>query len=155
MPLKFVTGDPTLTHCQTLAIGHNRVGRIENTDLSNHLMQKFSVAYASYTRQCKNGKQSSGELFLWRESQPQLLFLTVRDSSVGATRLRHVQQCLLTLARDFSLHHISSLAIAPLGESDNWNDIRAMLVSYFEGRQLPVVVYESYQAGIQADETFE
>lgn len=153
MPIQFVSGDPLLTQCQTLAIGHNRLGRTENTPLSMQMMHQYPVAYANYERQCKKQAQASGTLFLWTQSRPQILFLTVRDSSVGATRLRHVQSCLMTLARDYLRYNIRSLALAPLGDNDTQADIQQLLLTYFEKSKLQVVTYQNYQAGIKADES--
>ena len=152
MPINFVNGDPLLTQCQTLAIGHNRLGRTENTPFSMQMMRHYPVAFASYERRCKAQQQSGGSLFVATQSQPQILFLTVRDSSVGATRLRHVQACLMTIARDYLSYGIKSLTIAPLGESDTHADIHQLLLTYFAKSKLQLIVYEEYQAGVKAEE---
>lgn len=152
MPVQYVSGDPLLTDCQTLAIGHNRIGRTEIDPLSTRLRQRFPVAYASYERRCKQNRQVSGDVYLWTQSSPQLLFLTVRDSGVGATRLRHVQSCLMNIARDYRLYNIASLAIAPIANQHEWADIKALFTTWLAKSELVVSVYESYQAGISTGE---
>lgn len=146
MPIQYVSGDPLQTDCQTLAIGHNRIGRTENDPISTALRQKFPVAYASYERRCKQNKQASGDIYLWTQSKPQILFLTVRDSSVGASRLRHVQSCLMTIIRDYRLYNIESLAIAPIVSKHEWADIKALFTTWFTKRDLSVIVYEEAKA---------
>lgn len=145
MPVEYISGNPLLTDCQTLAIGHNRMGRTENDPLSTALRQKFPVAYASYERRCKQNRQASGNIYLWTQSKPQILFLTVRDSSVGASRLRHVQSCLMTIVRDYRLYNIESLVIAPIVSKQEWADIKALFTTWFSKCDLSVTVYEETQ----------
>jgi hypothetical protein len=116
-------------------------------------MRAYPAAFASYGRRCKQNRQAAGELYLWTQSQPQLLFMTVRESSVGATRLRHVQSCLMSIARDYRLYNIQSLAIAPIGTKDEWDDIQTIFDTWLGQTKLTVIVYEHYQAGIRADES--
>jgi len=141
MAVELVSGDPLQTTCQTLAIGHNRTGRTEMDDFSRDLMRKFPAAYASYEQRCRKNRQASGELYLWTQSKPRLLFLTVRDSSVGATRLRHVQQCLITVARDYRQYQIESLAIAPLSIPQEWEEIRALIERWLSKMPVQVEIY--------------
>ena len=151
MPLQFVSGDPLLSHCQTLAIGHNRAGRTETKPLATVLRQRYPAAYASYERRCRQNRQTSGALYAWTQSKPQLLFLTVRDSAVGANRLRYVQACLMSIAREYRLYNIKSLAIAPIGSPHEWTDIKALYETWFTKSDLSVIVYQQYQAGNAAE----
>ena len=147
MPLQFVSGDPLLTGCQTLALGHNRAGRTETNPLASALRNTYPAAFASYERRCKQNRQASGELYLWTQSKPQLLFLTLRDSPVGANRLRYVQSCLMSIAREYRLYNIKSLALAPIGKPHEWTDIKALYETWFTKSKLSVIVYQDYQAG--------
>ncbi|GAB4511990.1 MAG: hypothetical protein OHK0046_10850 [Anaerolineae bacterium] len=153
MPIQFVSGDPTLTRAQTLAFSHNARGRIELGPLQTALARNYPAAFSSYTRRCRSGHITAGAYWIWRESTPMLAFLVVRESSVGATRLRHVQHIALTLARDYRLENIRSLAIAPLGTAGEETEIRKVLHTWFSRARFPVIVYETYQPGIQAEET--
>jgi hypothetical protein len=81
-------------------------------------------------------------------------FMVVRESSVGATRLRHVQAVMLTLARDFRREGITNLAIAPLGNHYEWPEIKLVIDTWLGDLPLPVVVYDGYLPGVQADEGF-
>lgn len=154
MPLYHVEGDPMLTRAQTLAFGHNAKGRTEMGDLETRLMRHYPTAFSTYTRQAKRGKRAVGSFYKWEDTQPQLLFLTVRASSVGATRLRYVQSILITIARDYRLYNLQSLAIAPLGNPYEYAEIRPLYDMWLRNIALPVVVYDAYQPDVLADEPF-
>ncbi|MEO1645299.1 MAG: hypothetical protein AAFR67_08935 [Chloroflexota bacterium] len=153
MALAFVTGDPLLTTCKMLGFGHNQRAGTEVTPLFMHLMRQYPPAFADYEQACRKARQKSGQLHIWRESMPELLFMTVRDSHVGATRLRYVQACLLVIARDYRLHGIESLAIAPLGDIHEQADILPLFRMWLNDVSIPVVVYKAYTAGVKADES--
>jgi hypothetical protein len=152
MSLTFVTGDPLLTKAAVLAIGHNAKGRIEMDEFAMTMMREYPAAFSTYTRQARKGRQKGGDLYIWSEAKPRLLFATVRDSSVGATRLRYVQKVLITIARDYTLYNMPSLAIAPLGNHYERSEIEALYHTWLKHTALPVVVYQAYQAGVAAEE---
>lgn len=154
MPLKFVTGDPLLTQCAMLAVGHNAAGRSELDTFSTRLLSVAPAAYSAYLRKAQRGQIKTGSFFVWRETKPALLFLCVRDSAVGATRLRYVQAVCISLARDYKLYQLTSLAIAPTGNAYEAAEIHKLYELWFKSSKLEVVVYTSYQAGLAADEGF-
>lgn len=153
MALAFVTGDPLLTQCTMLGFGHNQRANTEVTPLFMRLMRDYAPAFSDYEQACRKQRQKSGQLHIWRQSTPELLFMTVRDSNVGATRLRYVQACLLVIARDYRLHNIESLAIAPLGDAHEQADILPLFRMWLNDINIPVVIYEAYEAGKKADES--
>lgn len=152
MPLTYVAGDPTLTDAQVLAFGHNRRGRTELGDLETSLLRQNPTAFAMYRRQCKQERVKAGDYWMWRDAKPVLLFMVVRESSVGATRLRHVQSAVLKLARDYHRENIRSVAIAPLGIPSEWGEIKHILETWLGRLQLPVIVYDRYLPDVKADE---
>lgn len=147
----FVKGDPLLTKAQVLAFGHNVLGRTELGDLETQLLTRYPAAFASYGRQCRNGRVKAGMMWTWRESQPHLGFMIVRASSVGATRLRYVENIALTLARDYQRESIASIAIVRLGDALEWPHIRPVLEQWLSNIPLPCIVYEDYLPGVQAE----
>ena len=152
MPLTYVRGDPRLTQAQTLAFGHNAKGQTELGALKTLLMTQYPAAFARYSRLCKNGRCKAGATWMWNETKPKLLFMTIRDSGVGATRLRYVQSSAMDLARDYQLQQITSLAIAPLGLPQEWGEVKLILETWFVKSALPVIVYDEYLPDIQAEE---
>jgi hypothetical protein len=152
MPIIRVCGDPLLTRAPVLAFGHNARGRTEMTPLEHAAFRAYPAAFAAYHKQCRQQRIIPGTGWLWADSRPRLLFLVVRDSGVGATRLRYVHAALLELARDYARQRIRAVALAPLGSASEWRDIR-LLVDQVLGRvRIPIYLYETYVPGVAADE---
>jgi hypothetical protein len=152
MPVTYVSGDPLLTTCDMLAIGHNAKGRTELDKLATRVRDQYPTAMSAYTRKARRGRIDPGEFFIWRQARPPLMFLCVRKSAVGATRLRYVQSILVTLARDYRLYQLRSLAIAPFANPYEYDEIKKLFDMWLRRIALQVVVYETYHAGVQADE---
>lgn len=142
MPVQFCTGDPLSTTAQVLAFGHNARGRVELGTFETRLMQTYSPAFSVYQKQCRAGRIKAGSLWLWRESKPNLMFMIVRDSSVGATRLRYVQSIAIQIAQEYPILGIKSLAIAPLGNAYEWGEIRQVLMMWLDKCKLDVQIYD-------------
>lgn len=142
MPITNVTGDPLTTQAQTLAFGFNAKGRVEVGGLETRLYDLYPAAFASFRKQCKSERVKPGMLWMWREAQINLLFLVVRESSVGMTRMRFVETALMTIARDYPLYGLTSLAIAPLGTQEEWKLLRPVVDYWMKACPLPVDVYE-------------
>jgi hypothetical protein len=155
MPLTFVTGDPLLTRAHFLAFGHNAGGRTETGTFEMALMHRYPAPFSTYQRRCRQGKHKTGTCWLWYDSQPGLIFLTVRESSVGATRLRYVQSVLMDIARDYALHGIRSLAVMLPGSAFERGEIHLLFDTWLSNISLRVVVYTDYLPGVQADEKLE
>jgi hypothetical protein len=141
MPITFLDGDFMHTDSPALAFGHNARGRTELGTLETRLMLAYPSAFAAYVRRARADKHKGGSVWLWQEGKRQLLFLTVRDSSVGATRLRYVQHVALTLARDYALFNLKELALAPLGNAYERAEINKVLHTWFAPSKLVVWAY--------------
>jgi len=153
MPVIPVSGDPMLTHADALAFGVNARGHIETTPLESALRRAYPAAFAAYGKQCRATRIKSGDLWAWHDSKPPLLFWVIRESSVGAVRLRYVQSILLTLARDHKLMRLQSIALAPLGTPLEWREIQLLVQRTLARSALTVYLYETYTRGVQADES--
>ncbi|MBZ0300357.1 MAG: hypothetical protein K8J31_11470 [Anaerolineae bacterium] len=151
MPVTYLSGDPLLTRAQILAVGHNARGRAELGALETLLFTRQPAAFASYSKHCRSGRITAGQLWIWRESQPMLAFLAVRASAVGATRVRYVESIALTLARDYQRDGIRSIALAPLGSREEWPYLKPVLDRWLSRSALPCIVYEQYLPGVQAE----
>lgn len=152
MALRFVSGDPLLTGAQVLAFGTNAAGRTENTPLQMALLNRFPAAFATFGKACRANRIQTGTLWLWRETTPALGFMVVRETAVGATRLRYVESAVMTLARDYRLDNIRSVALAGLGRADEWAILKEPIVHWLSRSSLPVVVYADYVPGVKAEE---
>lgn len=153
MPFSYVSGDPLLTRAQTLAFAYNAKGRVELDSLASTLAQRHPAAFATYGKQCRGQRIKPGQIWLWHEASPRLLFMVVRDTPMGIMRLRHVDSTLLLLARDYRLYGINSVALVLPGTDSEKNQVKPLVRQWLEQSALPVVVYETYQSGAQADES--
>lgn len=153
MPLFYVSGDPLHTQAHVLAFGYNARGRTELGTFETQLSNRYPAAFSAYRKQCDAQRLKPGDYWVWRESKPALAFLVVRESSVGATRLRYVQSAAMNLGRDYRLEGFKSLAIAPLGSEHEWPEIKLVLQTWFGMAALPVVIYDTYLPGVTAEET--
>jgi hypothetical protein len=151
MSVTYISGDPLLTKQQVLALGHNAKGRTELGALETHLLNHYPAAFSTYSKQCRSGRVKPGTFWVWRESLPFLAFLVVRETSVGATRMRFVESNIMTLARDFRLHGITSLALAPLGEREEWAAVKPVIDYWLSPSPLSVMVYEQYVPGVRGE----
>lgn len=149
--LTYLSGDPLLTRAQTLAFGFNAKGQAEVDPLHTALLDHYPAAFASFKKQARQGRIQTGQLWVWRESKPHLMFLVIRETAVGMTRPRYVESVALTLARDYKLHGLKTLAIAPLGTALEWPLHRQIFDQWLARIPLPVTIYESYHPGIDAE----
>jgi hypothetical protein len=151
MPVQYVDGDPLLTKAQTLAVGHNAKGRTQLGALETRLLDLHPAAFATYGKLCRGGKIKPGMFWMWRESQPNLMLMAVRESAVGATRLRFVESIMMTIARDYGLHGLTSIAIAPLSGAEEWDSLKPAVDYWLRLCPLEVTVYERYIPGLAAE----
>jgi hypothetical protein len=152
MPILYVSGDPLLTQAQILAFGHNARGRAEMDAIHLALQQKYPAAFATYARRCAQNKLKTGTMWVWHEAKPALGFMIVRESPVGATRLRFFESVVLTLARDHALEGIKSVALVVSGAPFERAMLKEVLDRWLGKSALPVIVYEQYVKGVAADE---
>lgn len=151
MPLTYVSGDPLLTRQPILAFGSNAAGRTETTPLATALLLRYPAAFASYHKQCRQGRIKPGSTWLWYESKPALAFMVVRETPVGATRLRHVDAVIMALARDYRIENIHAIALAPLGANHELSATKEIIDRWLTKVALSVVAYTGYQPGVDAE----
>jgi hypothetical protein len=151
MPLTYVSGDPLLTQQHMLAFGSNAAGRSETTPLATALLTRYPTAFSSYGKLCHQGRIIPGMIWLWHESKPALAFLVVRETPVGATRLRYVDAVMMALARDYRRDSLRSVALAPLGAEHEQKAAKEVVERWLGKSALPMIVYNEYQPGVAAE----
>ncbi|MBI1259202.1 MAG: hypothetical protein GC204_17180 [Chloroflexi bacterium] len=144
MPLTYLSGDPLLTKQPMLAFGSNAAGRTETTPLATALLTRYPTAFASYGKLCRQGRIQTGMTWYWYESKPALAFMVVRETPVGATRLRQVDAVIMALARDYRVNNIRSVALAPLGADHENEAICEVFERWLSKTALPVMAYVDY-----------
>jgi len=151
MSLTYVSGDPLLTQQQMLAFGSNAAGRTETTPLVTALLTHYPAAFARYGKLCHQGRIQAGMTWFWYESKPALAFMVVRETPVGATRLRQVDAVMMALARDYRSQNIRSVALAPLGADHENAAISEVIERWLSKVSLPVIAYTEYEPGLAAE----
>ena len=151
MPLTYLSGDPLLTKQHILAFGSNASGRTETTPLATALLTRYPAAFASYGKLCRQGRIQACMTWFWYEAKPALAFMVVRETPVGATRLRQVDAVIMALARDYRVNNIRSIALAPLGAAHENDAIREVIDRWLSKLALRVIAYADYQPGLAAE----
>ena len=145
MSITFTRGDIRKTKAQTLMLGLNARGQVEVNPLETALRDQFPVFYSDYRRLGRTGALIPGEWWFFREAKPWLLGAVLRDGPNSSTRLRHLEQVLITLRRDWQREGLKSLAIAPLASGPEAAPIRALIVDYLKDGPIPVEFYEAFE----------
>jgi hypothetical protein len=153
MSVQIVSGDPLLTQADFLAFAHNARARTEMGPLETRLLRAYPAAFATYSKMARHKRISTGEYMMWRESAPKLIFMVLRQTAVGATRLRYVQDAAMKIIRDHRLEGIKRLAVAPLCDPVQWDEVKKVLVNWFNQTKLPVIIYDKYIPDEAAEET--
>lgn len=115
------------------------------------LLMRYPAAFASYGKLCRQGRIAAGTIWIWRETMPALAFMVVRETPVGASRLRYVDAAIMALARDYARDNIRGIAIAPLGAGHEQAEIRAVFDRWLTKSSLPVIAYTDYLPGVVAE----
>jgi len=141
MGLTFVQGENIfLAQAQTIAVGVNAAGRSEVSPFFTIVADRYPVFISNFRKRRQAGKLKPGDLWVWREGQPWILAMVVRDTPQGATRPRYVEAVCLKLARDWTAEGLKNLAMMRLAEGPDWSPVREIVELYLG--QLPVTVYE-------------
>lgn len=147
--MHLVQGDVRHTRAQSILLGLNARGQVDVNPLETALRDQYPVFYSDYRRR----NLTSGDLWFFHESKPKIIGAVIRDSASGATKLRYLEHALLLLRQQWQLEGVTSLAIAPLGTSEEWPDLKTLLAEHLRLMNLPVVVYDAYVANQPADES--
>lgn len=154
MPLFIVSGDPFLTTCDVLAFGYNARGQSESRDEQIELYRRYPAMFSVFKRQARKGTIKAGTTWDWNETTPRFALWIVRESPFGATRIRYVQSLIMNLARDYQLYNIESLALIRPGTDYEYEEFKPILEQWLDPLPIPIVIYESYEPDIPADESF-
>jgi len=144
MGMSFTEGDIFVAEAQVIGIGLNAAGHSEVTPFFTALADRYPVFVSEYRRRGRAQTLTPGDLWLWRDSQPWLMGMIVRDIPQGATRLRYVEAAVLNLYKNWEIEGVRSLAIMRLAEGAEWLPARGILEYYLGNIPLPVMVFESY-----------
>lgn len=145
MSLKFISGDLFQSDAQTIGHGCNCRGRM-GAGIAVEFKRRYPVMFQEYRRRCHKGEFRPGDVYLYKDAAPWVLNLATQDSSHRAT-LKYIDLCLQNFVENYQEWGVTSIALprigAGLGGLD-WDDVKALLISYFRPIYLPVTVYEEF-----------
>ena len=153
MSINIVKGDIRLTAAQTICLGMNARGQVEVTPLETSLRDTYPVFYSEFRRMGRGGLLREGQLWIFRDSTPWFAAMIIKDSGSSPPRLRHLEQALVNLRRDWQREQLRTLAIAPIGDELEWQSIRMLIRDYLNPLPIPVLLYEAHIPGQAADES--
>jgi len=153
--ISYVQGDIFLSRAQVIAFGANASAASESNAYAVSLADRYPAALATFRKQARAGRIAPGMLWLWREAQPGLGLLIVRERGGSATRPRFVEDAVQVIARDWQRLGLDRLALAPLGDALEWSGLRPVLDYWLGNCGLPIVVYETLQPGLRAAEPWD
>jgi hypothetical protein len=130
------------TEAQAIAVGLNAAGRLEVTPLFTALQDRFPVFISEFQKRGRAGKFTPGDVWIWRESQPWLIGLIVRETPPGATRLRYIETAMLNLYKISLEESIRSLVVVRLVEGDEWPAAREVISHYLSQMALQATIVE-------------
>lgn len=160
--IKYVTGDILNTKCQ--AIAH---GIATNDDckygLALELRKNWPAMYKDFRHFVQTKHPKEGTLWTWGGTGGvRIINLFTQEGSEGHTTshggkatLSNVAHCLKALRREIESTGITSIALPRLATgvgSLDWQDVEPLIEEHLSDLNIPVVVYNTYTAGVTADE---
>lgn len=155
MTITFVRGDILLSRAPAIGIDVNARGQHEDHPLAVAFADRFPAAFAAFHKQARASNIQAGSWWIWRESTPWLALLVMRQSSAGATPLRHIEAIAQRIAQDWQQESLCGLALARPGDPADWPAFRDILLYWLASCPLNIVVYEEQAPGVRATEPWD
>lgn len=160
--LKTVTGDILHTKCQ--AIAH---GVAPNDDFSHGLALSLRKNWPAMYKDIRHFTQTTnpkpGTLWIWGgTSGTRIINLFTQEGSEGhqtshgsKATLTNVNHCLKALRKEIDDCSIKSLALPRIATGVgglDWKDIKPLIEEHLNSLSIPVIIYETYTADLEAEE---
>jgi len=144
MTITLVKGDIRKTRAQAIMLGMNTQGAVEVSPLETTLRDQYPVFYSEYRRLGRSKALTAGQLWFFRDAAPWFVGALIRDAANSVSRIRHLEQALITLRRDWQREGLKSLAVAPLGDPTEWGTLKEVLQEYLSPLPIPILLYDEY-----------
>ncbi len=157
-----VSGDILLSNAQAIAHG---VGPNDHFDsgLALALREKWPAMAKDFRHYGHQSHPKPGEIWMWGGTGGARIFNLMTQegehthgSRPGKATLANVNHCLRRLRHEIEKENISSLAIPALATGVGglaWADVKPLINQHLGDLSIPIFVYSTYHAGIQAKET--
>jgi O-acetyl-ADP-ribose deacetylase (regulator of RNase III) len=156
-----VAGDILLSSAQAIAHG---VAPNDHFDsgLALGLREKWPSMAKDFRHYAHQSHPKSGEIWMWGGTGGARIFnlLTqegehTHGSKPGKANLANVNHCLRRLRHEIEKEGIKSLAMPALATGVgglSWSDVKPLIVQHLGDLQIPIYLYVTYHAGMQAKE---
>jgi len=140
-------GDIFAAGTQAIGLALAANGQATATPFATTLHDRYPVFVSEYGKRGRAGTLLPGSVWLWRDAQPWLVGLIVRETPHSPARLRFIEQAILALYRDWQREGLRGLALPRLADPPEWRAVRDMLGHYLDALPLHIVVYEHVPGG--------
>lgn len=159
--LKEVTGDILLTKAEAVAHG---VAPNDNfaSGLALSLREQWPAMYKDFRHYCQTVTPKTGELWVWagiggvrianlftQEPAPS------HGANPGKATVANINHCLKALAKVIETENIKSVALPRLATGVgglDWKDVKPLIEKHLGHLSIPVYVYTTFHAGVEAKE---
>lgn len=157
-----VSGDILLSSAQAVAHG---VAPNDHFDsgLALALREKWPAMAKDFRHYAHQSHPKSGEIWMWGGTGGARIFNLMTQegehthgSRPGKASLANVNHCLRRLRHEIEAKKITSLAIPALATGVGglaWADVKPLIEQHLGDLSIPIFVYATYHAGMQANET--
>lgn len=156
-----VSGDILLTKAQLIAHGVAANDPMSQ-GLALSLHEKYPSMHKDFHHWCHQNHPSLGEAWMWGgPGGVRIVNLITQEgghdhgSRPGKASLKGIRDGLKSLARIIKKESIESLAAPRIGTGVgglDWADVKPIFEERLGELNIPVYIYEEFQAGVQADE---
>lgn len=158
--IRKVTGDILLSGAHAIAHGiapHDHF----NQGLALALRERFPAMVKDFRHYCHQNNPKSGGVWLWAGPEIVIINLMTQEpapderANPGKATLSHVDHALKALRKLIDDEGLTSVALPRLATGVGglaWADVEAVIEKHLGDLDIPVVIYETYQKGIAAQE---
>lgn len=160
--IKKVEGDILKSKCQ--AIAH---GVAPNDDfkrgLALALRENWPAMYKDVRHYAQTSHPKSGTIWSWGGTGGhRIINMFTQEGSEGhkaahggKATVSHVSHCLKALRKEIEKEGIRSIALPKVATGVgglDWKDVEPLISEHLADLKIPVIIYETYRAGVEADE---
>ena len=156
-----VSGDILLSKAQTIAHGVSPSDNFAQ-GLALSLREQWPAMYKDFRHHAQVGVQQPGELWAWAGADGRRIISLftqeppqTKGGRPGKATLQHVGHALRALRRLAEEERFSSIALPRLATGVGglaWADVAPLVHQHLDDLGVPVFVYATYHAGVEAEE---
>jgi O-acetyl-ADP-ribose deacetylase (regulator of RNase III) len=155
-----VTGDILLSKAQVIAHGVAPNDPFAN-GLAHALRERWPAMYKDFRHYCHTAHPQPGEIWAWAGPGIRVVSLMTQDAAYGhgakpgRAGTQHVNHSLRKLRKFLDDEKVASLALPRIATGNgglDWAHVKPLIQSHLGDAKIPVYVYTTYKAGVEADE---